>query len=34
LNKKRPGDEVTVTLYRGGKKMDVKAKLSERPQSD
>src|SRR5215470_9086711 len=34
LNKKRPGDEVTVTLYRGGKKMDVKAKLSERPQSE
>ena len=34
LNKKRPGDEVTVTLYRGGKKMDVKVKLSERPQSD
>jgi len=34
LNKKRPGEEVTVTLFRGGKKMDVKAKLSERPQSD
>ena len=30
LNKKRPGDTVTVTLYRGGKKMDVEAKLSER----
>src|SRR5215831_6102633 len=34
LNKKRPGDEVTVSLYRGGKKMDVKVKLSERPQSE
>src|SRR5262244_3819739 len=34
LNKKRPGDEVNVSLYRGGKKMDVKVKLSERPQSD
>ncbi len=34
LNKKRPGNEVTVTLYRGGKKMDVKVKLSERPQSE
>jgi len=33
LNKKRPGDEVTVTLFRGGKKMDVKVKLGERPQS-
>jgi S1-C subfamily serine protease len=27
----RPGDEVTVSLFRGGKKMDVKVKLSERP---
>lgn len=33
LNKKRPGDEVTVTLFRGGKKMDLKVKLGERPQS-
>jgi Trypsin-like serine proteases, typically periplasmic, contain C-terminal PDZ domain len=33
LNKKRPGDEVTVTLFRGGKKMEVKVKLGERPQS-
>jgi len=33
LNKKRPGDEVTVTLFRGGKKMDVKVTLGERPQS-
>jgi S1-C subfamily serine protease len=31
LNKKRPGDEVTVTLFRGGKKMDLKIKLAERP---
>jgi S1-C subfamily serine protease len=34
LNKKRPGDEVTVSLYRGGKKMDLKVKLSERPQAN
>ena len=31
LNKKRPGDTVTVTLFRGGKKMDVPVKLGERP---
>jgi S1-C subfamily serine protease len=31
LNKKRPGDTVTVTLFRGGKKMDVAVKLGERP---
>jgi S1-C subfamily serine protease len=30
LNHKRPGDSVTVTLYRGGKKMDVPVKLGER----
>src|SRR5437762_10714132 len=30
LNHKRPGDNVTVTLYRGGKKMDVPVKLGER----
>src|SRR5204863_5965943 len=30
LNYKRPGDNVTVTLYRGGKKMDVPVKLGER----
>src|SRR5215475_3226885 len=34
LNKKRPGDEVTVSLYRGGKKMELKVKLSERPQAN
>jgi len=33
LNKKRPGEEVTITLFRGGKKMDVKVKLGERPVS-
>jgi S1-C subfamily serine protease len=33
LNKKRPGDEVTVTLFRGGKKLDVKVKLGERPMN-
>jgi serine protease Do len=31
LNKKRPGDTVTVTLFRGGKKMDIPVKLGERP---
>jgi S1-C subfamily serine protease len=30
LNKKRPGDTVTVTVYRGGKKMDITVKLGER----
>ncbi|HXT26338.1 MAG TPA: trypsin-like peptidase domain-containing protein [Candidatus Eisenbacteria bacterium] len=33
LNKKRPGEEVTITLFRGGKKMDVKVRLGERPVS-
>jgi len=31
LNKKRPGDTVNVTLFRGGKKMDIPVKLGERP---
>jgi S1-C subfamily serine protease len=30
LNHKRPGDTVSVTLYRGGKKMDIPVKLGER----
>src|SRR5713226_4201578 len=30
LNRKRPGDNVTVTVYRGGKKMDIPVKLGER----
>jgi S1-C subfamily serine protease len=30
LNRKRPGDTVTISLYRGGKKMDIPAKLGER----
>jgi S1-C subfamily serine protease len=30
LNRKRPGDTVTVTLYRGAKKMDIPVKLGER----
>ena len=30
LNRKRPGDTVRVTVYRGGKKMDVPVKLGER----
>jgi S1-C subfamily serine protease len=30
LNKKRPGDTIPVTLYRGGKKIDISVKLGER----
>jgi len=30
LNHKRPGDKITVTVYRGGKKMDIPVKLGER----
>jgi S1-C subfamily serine protease len=30
LNRKRPGDSVTVVVYRGGKKMDIAVKLGER----
>jgi S1-C subfamily serine protease len=30
LNRKRPGDTVTLTVYRGGKKMEIAVKLSER----
>jgi len=30
LNRKRPGDSINVTLYRGSEKMDVKVALSER----
>lgn len=30
LNRKRPGDSVTVTVYRGAKKMDIAVKLGER----
>jgi serine protease Do len=29
LNRKRPGDTVKVSLYRGGKKMDIPVKLGE-----
>ena len=32
LNKKRPGDSVTVTVFRGGKKLDLPVKLGERPR--
>ena len=34
LNRKRPGDTVNVTLFRGGKKIDVPVKLGERPGND
>jgi S1-C subfamily serine protease len=30
LNRKRPGDSITVTVYRGGKKIDIPVKLGER----
>jgi putative serine protease PepD len=30
LNRKRPGDNITVSVYRGGKKMDIPVKLGER----
>jgi S1-C subfamily serine protease len=30
LNRKRPGDTVTVTVYRGGKRVDLPVKLGER----
>jgi S1-C subfamily serine protease len=32
LNRKRPGDTVTLTVYRGGKKMEIPVKLSERTE--
>ncbi len=31
LNRKRPGESVTLTLYRGGKKLEIPVKLGERP---
>jgi len=30
LNRKRPGDSITVTVYRGAKKIDIPVKLGER----
>src|SRR5579864_1285711 len=33
LNRKRPGDAITLTVYRGGKKIDVPVKLGERPNN-
>src|SRR5229473_2921336 len=33
LNRKRPGDTVNVSVYRGGKKMDIPVKLGERSGS-
>src|SRR5271163_2283155 len=33
LNRKRPGDSVTITLYRGAKKLDIPVKLGERDGS-
>jgi S1-C subfamily serine protease len=34
LNRKRPGDTVTLTVYRGGKKMDIPVKLGERNETN
>jgi S1-C subfamily serine protease len=31
LNRKRPGDTVTLTVFRGGKKVELPVKLGERP---
>src|SRR6202162_2845672 len=31
LNRKRPGDTVTLTVFRGGKKVELTVKLGERP---
>lgn len=31
LNRKRPGETVTLTIYRGGKKLAIPVKLGERP---
>jgi serine protease Do len=31
LNRKRPGDTVTLTIFRGGKKVELPVKLGERP---
>ena len=33
LNRKRPGDTVTLTVYRGGKKLDIPVKLGERNEN-
>jgi len=30
LNRKRPGDSVTLTIYRGAKKLEIPVKLGER----
>jgi S1-C subfamily serine protease len=32
LNRKRPGDTITLTVYRGGRKMDLPVRLGERPE--
>ena len=33
LNRKRPGDAITLTVYRGGKKIELPIKLGERPNN-
>jgi S1-C subfamily serine protease len=32
LNRRRPGDTITLSVYRGGKKLEIPVKLGERPQ--
>ena len=34
LNRKRPGDTLTLTVYRGGKKLDIPVKLVDRPATE
>lgn len=34
LNRKRPGDTVSVTVYRGAKKMDIPVKLGDKPEGN
>jgi len=34
LNRKRPGDTVTLTVYRGGKKLEIPVKLVDRPATE
>jgi S1-C subfamily serine protease len=32
MNKKRAGDQLTLTVYRNGRSVEVKVKLGEAPQ--
>jgi S1-C subfamily serine protease len=33
LNRRRPGDAITLSVYRGGKKLEIPVKLGERPNN-